>query len=259
MQTVRFIIQRILATLTLFTRLPFWRLCNIEAEHYKHVTPLWPLAGWLTGGLMMGLFYLLHCLLYLPLGLSLALCLVGRTLLTGALHEDGFADFCDGFGGGTSRERILQIMKDSHIGTYGVLGLIGYYLIFWNLLIYTVDITLHFSILLVADCCCKMVSSMIVRALPYARKEEEAKIQTVYERPSVRETTAGIIIGLLPMLVFPTLYYIIAAIASAITAILLFRYMRHRIGGYTGDCCGATFIITEAVFHLTVLLCYALG
>ena len=61
--------------------------------------------------------------------------MLSRILLTGALHEDGLADFCDGFGGGTTRERILSIMKDSHIGTYGVIGLICYLGMFY-LLIY---------------------------------------------------------------------------------------------------------------------------
>ena len=63
---------------------------------------------------------------------AILLAIIARLLLTGALHEDGLADFFDGMGGGTSRERILQIMKDSHIGTYGVLGLIMYFLFFYN-------------------------------------------------------------------------------------------------------------------------------
>ena len=50
MQALQSISKRILAALTMFTRLPLWRLCNIEAEYYKQVVPLWPLAGWLTGG-----------------------------------------------------------------------------------------------------------------------------------------------------------------------------------------------------------------
>ena len=58
----------------------------------------------------------------LPVAVLLALCT--RLFLTGALHEDGLADFFDGFGGGRDREGILRIMKDSHIGSYGVLGLI---------------------------------------------------------------------------------------------------------------------------------------
>ena len=120
------ILYRVLAAFGFFTRLPFWRIAQVPKEYYERVVPLWPLAGWLTGGVMALVFWL--CSYVLPLNLCLIAALVSRLLLTGALHEDGFADFCDGFGGGTSRERILLIMKDSHIGTYGVLGLILYYL-----------------------------------------------------------------------------------------------------------------------------------
>ena len=67
---------------------------------------------------------------YLPYLVAVLLAVVVRLLVTGALHEDGLADFLDGFGGGGhDRERILAIMKDSHIGTYGVLGLIIYELL----------------------------------------------------------------------------------------------------------------------------------
>lgn len=59
--------------------------------------------------------------------------MITRLLITGCLHEDGLADFFDGFGGGTSRERILAIMKDSHIGSYGVIGLIFYFGLFYLL------------------------------------------------------------------------------------------------------------------------------
>jgi len=54
--------------------------------------------------------------------------LIGLTLelrLTGAMHEDAVADCCDAFGGGWTRERVLEIMKDSRLGTYGVLGLVS--------------------------------------------------------------------------------------------------------------------------------------
>jgi adenosylcobinamide-GDP ribazoletransferase len=66
----------------------------------------------------------------LPYPVVIVLAIVVRLFITGALHEDGLADFLDGFGGGGSdRERILAIMKDSHIGTYGVLGLVVYELL----------------------------------------------------------------------------------------------------------------------------------
>ena len=78
--------------------------------------------GWLTGGVLAATIWFGS--MVMPYCLAILSAIVVRILITGALHEDGLADFLDGFGGGgKDRERILAIMKDSHIGTYGVLGL----------------------------------------------------------------------------------------------------------------------------------------
>ena len=104
------------AALMFFTRLPLWRLHQPPRESFRAVVEYWPLAGWVTGGLMaLTLYASSH---FLPYSIAVLLAIVVRLLLTGALHEDGLADFCDGFGGGTDRQRILDIMKDSRIGTY---------------------------------------------------------------------------------------------------------------------------------------------
>ena len=124
--------MNILAAFIFFTRLPFWRIREVPAECFKHVVPYWPLSGWLTGGIMAGVLWLSAQIL--PFSVAVLLALAARLLITGALHEDGLADFFDGFGGGTNRERILSIMKDSHIGSYGVIGLIFYFLLLWSLL-----------------------------------------------------------------------------------------------------------------------------
>lgn len=116
--------DRLWASLMFFTRLPFWRIRQVDAECFKHVVDYWPFVGWLTGGTAALVFWLVSGILPVT---TAALAAIGTRLwLTGALHEDGLADFCDGFGGGTTRERTLAIMKDSHIGTYGVLGLVFY-------------------------------------------------------------------------------------------------------------------------------------
>ena len=104
-------LKRILASLMFFTRIPLWRLVTVEKGYFERVVPLWPLAGWLTGGVMAVVCWGAMAI-GLPPSVSVILALASRVLLTGALHEDGFADFCDGFGGGTSRERTLAIMKD---------------------------------------------------------------------------------------------------------------------------------------------------
>lgn len=250
--------------MTFFTRLPLWRLCNIPREYYERVIPLWPLAGWVTGGVMAAVFILARQVMNVEISVMLAL--AARVLLTGALHEDGFADFCDGFGGGTSRERTLEIMKDSHIGTYGVLGLVLYYIIIYNTLtyLYPTDINSipHHSILSVAvmmlctDTAAKMLSATIVYFLPYARKESEAKNKLVYAHVPLSEKILSVILGLLPVIlvgdvsVLPA--FLFALLCGMLTVTFLFRMMHRTIQGYTGDCCGATFIITELVMYLAL-------
>ncbi len=252
---------RILAAFMFFTRLPLWKIANVPAEHFKKVVPLWPMVGWLTGGVMACVYILTSMLL--PSVIAIIFALVARVLLTGALHEDGFADFCDGFGGGTTRQRTLEIMKDSHIGTYGVLGLILYYAL--------IIATLHSAaplfapgirpfamgaMLMCGDTFCKWASSTIIYTLPYARKEEEAKNKLVYASVSIIEKAVSFAIGFLPicLLWHKGMIFIPSAIAAIITCLILFRTMNKRLQGYTGDCCGATFIISELVFYFTTLI-----
>lgn len=246
------ILKRILAAITMFTRLPLWRLCSIPKEYYEHVVPLWPLVGWITGGTMALAFYFAH-LAGIPDGVAVALSLLCRVMLTGALHEDGFADFCDGFGGGTSREKTLAIMKDSHIGTYGVLGLALYYLLLWNILTYVLAQN-TVLIIIAADSICKYVSSTIIYFLPYARNESESKNRLVYAGVPSSERFISLIIGILPAVLIGCISIIIPAIAATVVASILFIIMKRRINGYTGDCCGATFVITETTFYFALLL-----
>ena len=109
-----FNMNNVLAAFIMLTRLPFWKIKEVPAECFKHVVPYWPLVGWLTGGVMAAVLWLAGQIM--PVSLAWILALIARLLVTGCLHEDGLADFLDGFGGGTTRERTLAIMKDSHIG-----------------------------------------------------------------------------------------------------------------------------------------------
>ena len=94
--------MNILAAFIFFTRLPFWKIREVPAKCFKHVVPYWPLTGWLTGGIMAGTLWLTGQIL--PVSLAWIIAIIARLLVTGCLHEDGLADFLDGFGGGTTRE-----------------------------------------------------------------------------------------------------------------------------------------------------------
>lgn len=245
--------MNILAALIFFTRLPFWRIKEVPAEHFRHVVPYWPLVGWLTGGCMALTLWL--CGQVLPLSLAWIMALVVRLLITGCLHEDGFADFADGFGGGTSRERILAIMKDSHIGTYGVIGLILYFLLLLQVSI--IPLNTLCIIVLCGDCWSKLVASQLPNLLPYARKEEESKAKMVYSKMNTAEFAIGLVAGALPIVLLQREFLPIL-LCPIFTFAVLYLIMKKRIQGYTGDCCGAMFLICELSFYLGCLIVWRL-
>lgn len=268
MQRLQNISDRLLASLTLFTRLPWWRIRQIPTEAFHHAVEYWPFAGWITGGISVAIFAV--GIRFMPLQFVVILMLAGRLLLTGALHEDGLADFCDGMGGGTSRERILQIMKDSHIGTYGVIGLILYTLFIYNVLTelpmqflktslqsHQNPILLMCATVLTADVWGKSCASLLVSQLPYSRRQEDAKTGVVYTRLHIGWHILRMAIASVPVIVLWTLcrtmpHPIILAI-PLLTEALISLFLRRKIGGYTGDCCGATFLLCEASIYIGFL------
>ena len=245
--------QRIWAAFIFFTRLPFWRLYQPPKECFKTVVEHWPLTGWLTGGAMAATLWLGSMLVPYPIAIIAAV--VVRLLLMGALHEDGLADFMDGFGGGgTDRQRILDIMKDSHIGTYGVLGLIVYEMLLFATL-YALPPEMAALTILAADPYSKMVASQLIIMMPYARREEEAKSKTVYRKIQPSAGVGLAIQGLLPMAGFLYLtglpwHYII--FLPGVVLYFLYLFIWHRLRGYTGDCCGAVCLLVELTVYLVV-------
>ena len=245
--------DRIWASFIFFTRLPFWRLHEPPQACYKTVVEHWPLVGWLTGGVMAAILYFGS--MVMPYLVAVIAAIVVRMLVTGALHEDGLADFLDGFGGGgRDRQRILDIMKDSRIGTYGVLGLVCYELLLGATLFSLTPEMAAFTIL-AADPFSKMVTSQLVMMLPYARKEEDAKSKTVYRKMEWKAGVSLAIQGLLPMtgfLFLTRLPWSMIIFLPCLVMYFLYLLIRQRLQGYTGDCCGAVCLLVELTVCLVV-------
>lgn len=246
--------RHIFAALTFFTRLPFWRLGSVDVRYYKEVVPYWPYAGWLTGGIMCLVLWLASHLM--PPFAAILAALLSRVLVTGALHEDGLADFCDGMGGGSDRTRTLAIMKDSHTGSYGIISLIFYFMLASSLLL-AFPTGVACCVIFAGDAWSKLCSSQIINFLPYARTENEAKNRLVYNRMTRGQLAAAIIGGALPLLYMPVAL-LGAALFPAATVACLMLLMHRRINGYTGDCCGAAFLISELTFYLGAVILYRL-
>ena len=246
--------DRIWAALIFFTRLPFWRLHQPPKACYETVVEHWPLVGWLTGGVMVATLY--GASMVLPYQVAVLVAIVMRLLLTGALHEDGLADFLDGFGGGgNNRQRILDIMKDSHIGTYGVIGLILYLLLLFFCLS-SMSPEMAVLAILAADPYAKMLTAQLVSMMPYARREEEAKAKVIYRKINLASGISLAVQGLLPIGLF--IWYVGVAwetliFIPALVMYFLYLLIWRRLHGYTGDCCGAVCLMVELSVYLTLI------
>lgn len=243
-------LNRILASFILLTRLPFWRLREVPAEAFTHVLTYWPLVGWLTGGLMAVVLW--GASQVLPTSVAWLLALTARLLATGCLHEDGLADFIDGFGGGRTRERALAIMKDSHIGSYGVVGLIVYFLLLTQAA--GIPLSLLCSLAVGADAWGKCCAAQAISPLPYARTESSSKVGVVYRRIEGLEWGINLLLGLVPALLLLPMDIWPALALPILTGFCLNRLMKRRIQGYTGDCCGACFLLCELSAYLAAFI-----
>lgn len=242
------------AALIFFTRLPFWRIHEPPQHCYKTVVEHWPLTGWLTSGAMALTIYI--GTMFLPYYIALILAITVRLLITGALHEDGLADFFDGFGGGgNNRQRILDIMKDSRIGTYGVLGLIIYEMLLFASLLSMKPFYAMLTII-AADPFSKMIAGQIILMMPYARDEETSKAHTVYRKFDIKAGISLAVQGMLPMI--PYFYFVVYGLrweliifVPCLVMYFLYLFILRRLRGYTGDCCGAIFLLVELSFYLS--------
>src|SRR5258708_5864215 len=116
-----------LTAVMFYTRIPCPKWVDHSSEFLNKATRYFPLIGWIVGAFCFGTYYGLQYIY--PIEIAIIISMAAGILITGAFHEDGFADVCDGFGGGWTKQKILDIMKDSHIGAYGVIGLILLFLL----------------------------------------------------------------------------------------------------------------------------------
>lgn len=250
-------LRSFLAAGAMFTRLPFWRIVELERQDYEHAIDWWPVVGLLTGGIMVCVYVLSSLLL--PPSIAIILALGARLVLTGAFHEDGLGDFFDGFGGGRSSEQVLAIMKDSRVGSYAVVGYIFYYGLIWQTYIHLrVQGVLLVWALLFCDVVGKWVSRWQVQLLVYARSAEASKTGIIYSRSYWLPSFLGVV--LLCALVFiGSMPAVFAFVVACGVGLGLMWYIRLRIGGYTGDTCGAISLFVELATALALLAAYGLA
>jgi adenosylcobinamide-GDP ribazoletransferase len=242
------------AALRFFTRLPAPAWVGHSQEQLDHAARYFPLIGVIVG--LIGGLVTEVAALVLPVSLAI-LCGMAATLLaTGAFHEDGFADAVDGFGGGWERARILEIMKDSRIGSYGAIGIALMLLAKFTALT-EIDAVgdppvLAFA-LLAGHTVSRFASTTLIYALDYARDDDTAKSKPLARKLSVGELLLAACFGLAPCVLLPDVQVLVSLVLVAIVTLLAGRYFRRHIGGYTGDCLGAVQQAAELAFYFGLL------
>lgn len=238
-------LRSILIATQFLTRLPVPQSLTASEEELRRAAAFFPLVGVVVGGSAALLYVALRQ--FMPLTSCVVLVLIYLTVITNALHEDGLADAFDGFGGGWTRERSLEIMRDSRKGTYGTLALIFLILGKYSFLL-SLSPAQTWRWIIVAHTASRWTILPLCVWLPYARAEGHGKL--VAGQVGVRE----IIIGSITLLTVLLLLSWHAALATLIvmTSVTLLSglYFSARLGGITGDCLGATNQLTEVALYL---------
>lgn len=197
-----------------------------------------PLVGFGIGWVSLGFYFFL--LKIFPESIACLALLAVPVILTGGLHVDGFADFCDGFFGGRTREDILRIMKDSRIGAFGGLGLVFLMLGKYEFLKILPRPEIFFPFALAAGRGAQVLFSF---SLPYAGLEGGLGASTA-SKVGIRELLgAGLTLGILAFLSGPAAWVSLLSLLP-LWAGFGFFYQR-KIGGVTGDLLGAASEMTE--------------
>lgn len=247
-------LRQFLLAVQFLTRLPVPnRLATTEAE-LGRAAAFFPLVGVIVGGSTAGVYLLAARVVSPPVAILLAL--VFAAFITSGFHEDGLADTFDGLGGGWTKDRALEIMRDSRIGAYGALALI--FLILGKFITLTELGSEHvWRWLIVAHVAARWTVLPLCKWLPYARPEGQGKLV------AKQITSIALLIGsltfLLTLLLFPWRTAIIALAMTIVVTFLSGLYYKRRLGGITGDCLGATNQITELLMYLTAHVLYRLN
>lgn len=256
-------IRHYLLAVQFFTRIPVtgklaeWvgfspAMLRASAAHFPGV-------GWLLGASSaVVLWGLVWALPEVPAAswVAAVLCTVFGVMLTGAFHEDGLADTADGLGGSLDRERALDIMKDSRVGTYGALALVLITLLKVGLLATLLQLatTLVVAVaVFAAHVFSRFLPLFIIRSLPHVGDTQQSKSKPLADQIGnnsllAAAVWAGLALGPLYMLA-PGMPWWAGLLGAVVALGYMFRLLKRRLAGFTGDGLGATQQLCEVAFY----------
>ena len=231
------------AAFALLTRLPVHRLALPRLTVPSEAVWAYPVVGAAVGAIGGAVYWLTHSL-SCPPALAVLCALVAVILATGALHEDGLADFADGLAGDT-KESSLAIMRDHEIGTYGVLALLLSLAVRATAIALIAEPRAVMAAMIAADAASRLSAVLIMAALPLARRDGLSA--------SVGSPTAGLaaialgVTFIIAWLLLPFGVALLLILSAIVSAVVIGRVALIRLGGQTGDVLGASSQISECL------------
>nr|WP_321451788.1 adenosylcobinamide-GDP ribazoletransferase [uncultured Carboxylicivirga sp.] len=246
-------INLILTAFSFFTRIPIPFKIAFSQDNLNKCNRYFPLVGYFVGGVAALIYWMASHLL--PDSLSILLSMAGTVLLTGAFHEDGFADVCDAFGGGWTKEKILVIMKDSRIGAYGAIGIILLLFTKYTAISSIPTSTIALS-MIVGHVISRFMAVWTMHTLLYVREDDSSKSKPITKSLHHKDLVIAVILIIPSFFILSDIRVLIVIPLLIITKLLLERYFKKWVGGYTGDCLGTIQQTTEIVIYLTLVAIY---
>ena len=234
-----------------FTRLSLPFQVPYRKEHQQLILTWFPLIGVIVGGIGAAVFWGFSQIF--PQSVSVILALSAMILTTGAFHEDGFADVCDAFGGGYTKDQRLKIMKDSRVGAYALIGVV--LLMTLKISVLTEINAAKIPLLLIAAGSLSRWSTLIIsRIWPYARPTGESKSRASTSRLSVFRFVAAFVLGVAPLFLFPEWRIFWCVPLVIVSSWLAGLWFFQRLGGYAGDSLGAVQQVNEVLILMVTLI-----
>ena len=260
-------VRHFLLAVQFFTRIPITgrlaAFAGFSPEALRRSAAHFPGVGWIVGLFCGGCFWLLRGVVPETPATPWVCAFISTTfgiLLTGGFHEDGLADLADGLGGVVSRERALEIMKDSRIGTFGtlalILALVGKFSIL-SMLAY-VDWRLACFAIFAAHVVSRTTPLCVIASLEHVGDAAGSKSKPLADRITKDALVIGIIwcVGALTLVrwAFPDAGWGAGVFGAAFSTWWVRRLLHRRLGGFTGDGLGAVQQVSELAFYLGVAM-----
>ncbi|MBF0227648.1 MAG: adenosylcobinamide-GDP ribazoletransferase [Desulfobacterales bacterium] len=245
--------QIFLNAVSFLTRIPIFKFSGYSEENFNNSKKYFPAVGIIVGLISASIFFVAN--LIFSFNIAVAMSMAATIIITGAFHEDGFADVCDGLFGSFTKKKVLEIMKDSRIGSFAGCGLILILMIKF-LSLSEIEIKMIPFVMIAGHSISRFVPLLLMFLYDYVQIESVSKIKDITQKVKIYDLIFAGCWAILPCFLYFFLFhdfkFFLVIIPSVITALLMGMYFKKRIGGYTGDCLGAVQQVSEVIFYIFI-------